>query len=562
MKLKIRISMFLLSIVMVFSMFAVFPVFAAEGDSGYDTDAAALAADATFKFRKNMTDAEGTGAKYYTTLSAALASVGAEETAYIKMLDDVSVASAISADFIGVDVTLDLGGHTLTGPTNAQLLGNTTNGFKGTSLTFTNGTVEAHTLLYTHTASIVTFKDITVHVLASLYVACSGAANSTLVFDGATANIGGMTTSVSYDTSPGIESKVVGNLTIELKNDSTVTRTAQGRNKSNVPKALQNFLIGFNAATAMDLSIDGTSTLKMNITGEEPSGAIVQALIGAAGTYKNTASLNLTLAEGSTIGIVSKFALSSSMGNSYFVYQVNNHSIVDNGAIWQVSKEVLIEANKVRLPSWTKVTVPGKTKLGWSIGGRLVKEDALYYDTSVTDDILNFSFVAFDFSDFAMRNGASVRLTSQGGIRFETQVSTKLLALLGENVSFGTIISPTKFATNTDYCSEFTAETMAEADPPYYVTITRTKWAEQEETYKAFYGALEGIPVTTAGVDTALSARAYLIVTYSDSTTGKYYTAYSEENNSRSLRQVANAAYESGLTDNATVNAIRAIPQA
>ena len=68
--------------------------------------------------------------------------------------------------------------------------------------------------------------------------------------------------------------------------------------------------------------------------------------------------------------------------------------------------------------------------------------------------------------------------------------------------------------------------------------------------------ALYSIPETAEGFDTALSAMAYFTVHFADGSEQTIYTVYDAEVNSRSLYDVAKAAYADGMTDNELINSI------
>ena len=135
-------------------------------------------------------------------------------------------------------------------------------------------------------------------------------------------------------------------------------------------------------------------------------------------------------------------------------------------------------------------------------------------------------------------NGASVRLSSPTGIRFTAILGADYLNSLEGDVSFGIIIAPTDYV---KAAGEFTVEALEELG--YDVThkeIKADKYVNEDpasDGYYAFTGVLA--PVQEGNYERAFSAIAYVKVgdTY-------YYSEYNEKDNSRSIAQVAEAAYK------------------
>ena len=180
--------------------------------------------------------------------------------------------------------------------------------------------------------------------------------------------------------------------------------------------------------------------------------------------------------------------------------------------------------------------------LYYIVDGNFVSVDkAEEYSYSVTDDKVKKVATA----EFAMEVGAYVRLSAtEPGIRFKTNVGANLksLADTANNVSgveFGTIFLPTSLLNG----AELTLETAAIKDIP------QTKW--HENCYQA---AIIGIPEDQYG--TALSARGYVKITLTDDTQVVLYTEYTEENNSRSIKYVAQKAIDAGAAGNDAAMAI------
>ena len=135
-------------------------------------------------------------------------------------------------------------------------------------------------------------------------------------------------------------------------------------------------------------------------------------------------------------------------------------------------------------------------------------------------------------------NGASVRLSSPTGLRFTAILGADYLNSLEGDVSFGIIIAPTDYV---KAAGEFTVEALEELG--YDVThkeIKADKYVNEDpasDGYYEFTGVLA--PVQEGNYTRAFSAIAYVKVgdTY-------YYSEYNEKDNSRSIAQVAEAAYK------------------
>ena len=422
-------------------------------------------------------------------------------------------------DKLGADSnwTIELNNHTL------NFTGDWFGDSDLTAVTFRNGTVNCVRLLRCRTPVTLTFDHV---VLTSTAMFLNLRGNSTINIIASTITSNGQ--DCIYVAPLG------STITFNLTEGSSWIRNG-GVNSYTSALISTDGATGAGANT-LNMNVDGTSTIKLAHTDL----AADHYFVNSDGD-KSEISLNVTLASGANVVFAAESA-----GNN-LISNMPNTTITDNGANWKVLGKTL--KNGVTLPS---VSIADKTLIGWSINGALAKIGGSYSNSEVENATLySATPVTVEASDFYMRNGASIRLASAGGIRFETVVSTDLLAMLGGNVSFGTIIAPTARAVE-DGAYFMTIN----ATEGYFVDITQTKWGEEESGYKAFYGALTDIPVTASGVTTALSGRAYMKITYSDSTTGYIYTTYTAENNSRTLLQVAQAAYAAGLTDNNTVNTI------
>ena len=117
------------------------------------------------------------------------------------------------------------------------------------------------------------------------------------------------------------------------------------------------------------------------------------------------------------------------------------------------------------------------------------------------------------------------------------------------------IVAPTK-----KVFGGFDVSGMVETD---YVRVPVHQWAEETaDGARQYRVAMYAIPETKEGFTTALSAMAYFTVHFADGSEHTIYTVYNQEVNSRSLYDVAKAAYADGMTDNAVINRILSLVEA
>ncbi len=175
-------------------------------------------------------------------------------------------------------------------------------------------------------------------------------------------------------------------------------------------------------------------------------------------------------------------------------------------------------------------TAPDTAEL-WFVGGALYEAGE---SVTLTADT-TFYAVSVELLD-----GASIRMHVNSGIRFETLVRTSLLAAItdgGAAYTIGTLITPTDLLSG-----EFTAEALSAAGVAYADLTSNDA----------------GVNLLASGSDTAFLAsvininaqnyaRAFSAISYLEIAAGgetyRIYSDYSAENNSRSVYEVAKAAY-------------------
>ena len=238
-----------------------------------------------------------------------------------------------------------------------------------------------------------------------------------------------------------------------------------------------------------------------------------------------TNTFNLNVAEGTKLYLGGN----EPTAEYSFIYKESDGSTVkvsDGGAQWIVN-ETAAKAG-VKLPT---ITNTGYLNYGWTWNGNIYGAE-LTNPSADGDTVISPVFL--EQSDFDMEDGAAIRNTDEGGIRFTTVVSEETRELLGENAVFGTLIAP-----NALLSGELTLETAAAND---FANIVTKRWATNDEGKLVYYAALVGFPDTTAAYRTTFAARAYVTVTYADGSTNTIYTDF-DEDNVRSAYKVAHILY-------------------
>lgn len=298
------------------------------------------------------------------------------------------------------------------------------------------------------------------------------------------------------------------------------------------------FIVGGSKAKHTEIHVTGNSRL---IAANKNTSATENVLFksdNTAGTFDlyldNTAVLELAPA-------------ASNLTDNRFLKFTGSvtASLHDDGATWKIQEEAVRQG--AYYPGFSNAGL-----IGWSIGGILCAPVAQTAGGAIDKSLeaadgLTISPVMLTEKDFYMVDGASVRLDGPTGIRFKTRVSSKLLALLGDDASFGTYIALTsKIA---DFNNDFKALIGAGSDGTDYVDVERTKWAlENQEGENEYCAVLYNIPETKVGYTTAFSAISYMTIHYANDMYVTFYTVYDAENNSRTMYAVASAAIEHGET--------------
>ena len=144
--------------------------------------------------------------------------------------------------------------------------------------------------------------------------------------------------------------------------------------------------------------------------------------------------------------------------------------------------------------------------------------------------------------DFEMKDGASVRLAADSGLRFSTLLKKTDYETLtetygAENVKLGTIVLASE---NAEKLSEITLEKAESSGVKYANVVAETEKFKETDGYIDYRVAIHNI--RTENLERNYSARSYIAVT-NETQTYYAYTQYSEANNSRNASYVANKAY-------------------
>ena len=184
------------------------------------------------------------------------------------------------------------------------------------------------------------------------------------------------------------------------------------------------------------------------------------------------------------------------------------------------------DVEAVRLPKSTLADF-----IGWynEVDGKLYKPGEI---VPVKTDTAFVELTA----GIALEEGAAVRLKNDasgiGGLRFEAVISKTTFDLLGDNIVFTGAIIPTDLLTG-----ELTLET---------ASAKTVELVNKEEVDGAYHAYITLTAIKVVNFNREYSARAFATVTYADGTTATFASAYSEEDNSRSVYYVAASAYSSG----------------
>ncbi|HBF14252.1 MAG TPA: hypothetical protein DDW30_00930 [Clostridiales bacterium] len=207
--------------------------------------------------------------------------------------------------------------------------------------------------------------------------------------------------------------------------------------------------------------------------------------------------------------------------------------------------------------AWAKnpLTLTGNVNLG-TISGADATNDAFYNysgdlkinDVTQTELPVTKTACTTAASDlnFTMKTGASVRLETPAGLRFQATVNTNGLywerMSMYTEVGYGMLISPTVFVTHAEAFTREALDAYAEKQLGY--TAEQSAYVEIDNTDKWFTGTEGCIAGTLANIQTnhysaAFSGLAYLDLTVNGQTVRTLYAGTAQ---SRSVKEVATSA--------------------
>ena len=253
------------------------------------------------------------------------------------------------------------------------------------------------------------------------------------------------------------------------------------------------------------------------------------------GTFVNFASyaktLSMNLATPSSNGTVT-------VSDPFKDRDTSNKLIIDLGN----NQKQEVNADSFVLPEVNPVenNQIGKVFVGWTTDKENLS--TLYpagYELEINGNIELYPV----YVGFVMQDGASVRKANGEGIRFTVLVDGVSYDALGDKIlQTGVILAPTSYLANRELTHELGVG--------YYKESPTEKWAVGTGDTRKFAAAF--INISADQYSRKFSARGYLMIQYA-SGVGYVYTDYSEENNSRSIYQVAtmakNANEESEVLD-------------
>ncbi len=224
------------------------------------------------------------------------------------------------------------------------------------------------------------------------------------------------------------------------------------------------------------------------------------------------------------------------------------------------------EALSVTLPKSSDVTVAdGGYLVGWkSSDGGFYKPGA---EVGLTEDV-TFTAIGLDMS---MSAGASIRWAQTAddrGLRFQTKIKASDLERLSAATTFttGTLIVPASAGCansnkieGLDDAGEFDiGRAVNSINNGLNVVNTNNLMYGEADGYKYYYGGVTGMMISDNAeldsskvVSLSITARPYMTITYKNGSTtsssnigtGTYYPKYTQGTCTRSMKQIATAAY-------------------
>ena len=238
-------------------------------------------------------------------------------------------------------------------------------------------------------------------------------------------------------------------------------------------------------------------------------------------------------------GLVSDISFRSGAGDSYYDKATATGKTSGTGAYTLTINDTygnLVES--VSMDATNEYVLPVQNRPGYVFVGYMVDNSLVPANTpiSVNEDK---TIVAY-FVEFAMFNGASIRVSEPTGVRFGTQIDKDQLDAIkagGATVSFGTLIAMASDIT-VEEALDYTM--LTKGCGIKHLDVVSTVQLEVGR-FVQFNGAVVGIKTTH--YNKKFVGRAYMTITYSNSETQVFYASVTD--NARSVAEVAELA----LTD-------------
>lgn len=236
-------------------------------------------------------------------------------------------------------------------------------------------------------------------------------------------------------------------------------------------------------------------------------------------------------------GLVSDISFRSGAGDYYYDKAVETgettgtgeYTLTINDTDGKLVKNILMdETAEYALPVLDR---PGYVFVGYMVDNNLVP-------ANTTIAVNENREVVAHFVEFAMFNGASIRVSAPTGVRFSTQIDQDQLAAIkagGATVSFGTLIA---MASDITVAESLDYTLLTKGCTIQHLDVVSTVQVENVGRFLQFNGAVVGIKTTNQTKQFA--GRGYMTITYSNRETRIFYANVT--NNARSVAEVAELA--------------------
>lgn len=238
-------------------------------------------------------------------------------------------------------------------------------------------------------------------------------------------------------------------------------------------------------------------------------------------------------------GLVSDISFRSGAGDYYYDKATATGTTSGVGAYTLTINDTygnLVES--VSMDETEEYALPALNRPGYVFVGYMVEDKLVPANTKIAVNE-NKTVVAY-FVEFAMFNGASIRVSAPTGVRFGTQIDKDQLDAIkagGATVSFGTLIAMASDIT-VEEALDYTM--LTKGCGIKHLDVVSTVQSEVRR-FVQFNGAVVGIKTTN--YNKQFVGRAYMTITYSNGESQVFYASVTD--NARSVAEVAELA----LTD-------------